>query len=114
MKSILFYDAKEYEKPWFEKYNAGKYAFDYIESKLDSRTVALAEGYAAVCIFVNDVADAAVVRALKDAGIKLILLRCTGYNNVEICRRRNGRELRSSGCPLIPLTAWRNTPWQCC
>lgn len=84
MKSILFYDAKEYEKPWFEKYNAGKYAFDYIESKLDGRTVALAEGYSAVCIFVNDVADAAVVRALKEAGIKLILLRCTGYNNVDI------------------------------
>lgn len=84
MKSILFYDAKEYEKPWFEKYNAGKYAFDYIESKLDGRTVALAEGYSAVCIFVNDTADAAVVRALKEAGIKLILLRCTGYNNVDI------------------------------
>lgn len=84
MKSILFYDTKEYEKPWFEKHNAGRYVFDYIESKLDVKTAMLAEGYSAVCIFVNDTADAAVVRALKGAGVKLILLRCSGFNNVDM------------------------------
>ena len=84
MKSILFYDTKDYEKPWFEKYNAGRYAFDYIESKLDYKTAMLAEGYDAVCIFVNDTADAAAVRALKGAGVKLVLLRCSGFNNVDM------------------------------
>lgn len=84
MQSVLFYDAKEYEKPWFEKYSAGRYKFDYIESKLDQRTVALAAGYEAVCIFVNDVADASVIRALKNLGVKLVLLRCNGYNNVDM------------------------------
>lgn len=95
MKSILFYDAKEYEKPWFEKYNAGKYVFDYVESKLDNKTVALAEGYAAVCIFVNDTADAAVIRALKEAGVKLILLRCSGFNNVDTAQaEKQGIEVK--------------------
>ncbi|MBO5783252.1 MAG: 2-hydroxyacid dehydrogenase [Clostridia bacterium] len=84
MKNILFYDAKDYEKPWFDKYNQGAYSFDYIESKLDKRTVALAKGYDGICIFVNDEANAAVVQKLKSYGIGLIALRCSGYNNVDV------------------------------
>ena len=84
MKNILFYDAKDYEKPWFDKYNQGAYSFDYIESKLDKRTVALAKGYDGICIFINDEANAAVVQKLKSYGIGLIALRCSGYNNVDV------------------------------
>lgn len=83
MKSILFYDVKDYERPWFDKYNEGKYAFDYIESKLDEKTAALAKGYDAVCIFVNDTANAAAIKKLKAAGVGLVALRCCGFNNVD-------------------------------
>lgn len=84
MKRILFYDAKTYEKPWFDKYNQEKYVFDYIESKLDERTVALAKGYDGVCIFVNDTANAVVIQKLKEYGIGIIALRCSGFNNVDM------------------------------
>lgn len=84
MKSILFFDVKEYEKPWFNKYNDEEYIFDYIESKLDEKTVALAKGYDGVCIFVNDRANGAVIRELASYDVKLIALRCSGFNNVDI------------------------------
>ncbi len=84
MKSILFFDAKEYEKPWFDKYNDEEYIFDYIESKLDEKTVALAKGYDGVCIFVNDRANAAVIRRLAAFGVGIVALRCSGFNNVDI------------------------------
>ena len=84
MDSILFYDIKEYERPLFEAYNGGAFLFDYTESKLDEKTVALAKGYGAVCIFVNDAAGGAVIRKLKEYGVGLVALRCSGFNNVDM------------------------------
>ena len=84
MKSVLFFDSKTYEKPWFDKYNQGAYDFDYIESKLDEKTVALAKGYDGVCIFVNDTANAAVIQKLHAYGVGIIALRCSGFKNVDM------------------------------
>lgn len=85
MVKILFYDTKEYDKKLFERYNKD-YGFEikYLESKLNNETAPLANGYDAVCIFVNDRADKETLDILKECGVKLIVLRCAGYNNVDI------------------------------
>ena len=85
MVKILFYDTKEYDKKLFERYNKD-YGIEikYLESKLNNETAPLANGYDAVCIFVNDRADKETLDILKECGVKLIVLRCAGYNNVDI------------------------------
>lgn len=85
MIKILFFDTKEYDKKLFDEYNID-YGYDitYLETKLNSETAPLARGYDAVCIFVNDFADKRALDILKECGVKLIVLRCAGFNNVDI------------------------------
>ncbi|MBQ2729809.1 MAG: 2-hydroxyacid dehydrogenase [Clostridia bacterium] len=81
---IAFFDAKNYDKPSFEKY--GKEAgisFKYYETKLTEDTASLARGCDGVCVFVNDTVSAAVIDLLIEQGVKLIALRCAGYNNID-------------------------------
>ena len=82
---IAFFDAKEYDISSFENANK-EYGFDikFYETKLSADTVGLAEGYDVVCVFVNDDVGAEVIDALYSYGVKLIALRCAGYNNVDI------------------------------
>ena len=85
MVKILFYDTKEYDKELFEEYNKNYgYEIKYLETKLNSETAPLAAGYDAVCIFVNDIADKETLEILKNCGVKLLVLRCAGFNNVDI------------------------------
>ncbi len=85
MQKILFFDTKEYDKKLFDEYNQNyHYEIKYLETKLNEETAPLAQGYDAVCIFVNDRADKETLRILKDCGVKLLVLRCAGYNNVDI------------------------------
>ena len=58
--------------------------FKFFEAKLNEDTAELARGYDGVCIFVNDTANAAVIDKLYSYGIKIIALRCAGYNNVDV------------------------------
>ena len=84
IKAVL-YDAKEYDMPSFEHY--GKMhdvQFRFLETKLNEDTVDLAKGYDAVCVFVNDTVNAAVIEKLYEYGVRLIALRCAGYNNVAV------------------------------
>ncbi len=82
---IAFFDAKDYDIASFEKANASEeFEIKFYETKLSGDTVNLASGYDAVCVFVNDAVDAAVIDALSESGVKLIALRCAGYNNVDI------------------------------
>ena len=85
MIKIAFFDTKEYDKKLFEEYNK-KYGYEitYLESKLNSETAPLAKGYDVVCIFVNDVVDKKTIKILKENNVKLIALRCAGFNNVDI------------------------------
>lgn len=85
MVKILFYDTKEYDKELFEEYNK-TYGFEikYLETKLNHETAPLAAGYDAVCIFVNDVADKETLEILKKCGVELVVLRCAGFNNVDV------------------------------
>ena len=80
---IAFFDSKTFDinsfKP-FEKDNI----FKFFDTRLTKDTVYLANGYDAVCVFVNDIVDSTVIDKLVEYGVKLILLRCAGYNNVDI------------------------------
>ncbi len=85
MIKIAFFDTKEYDKKLFDKYNKDYgYEITYLESKLNSETAPLAKGFDVVCIFVNDVVDEKTIHILEECGVKLIALRCAGFNNVDI------------------------------
>ena len=85
MVKIAFFDTKDYDRELFDEYNK-KYGFEitYLESKLNSETAPLARGYDVVCIFVNAVVDKKTIEVLKECGVKLIALRCAGFNNVDM------------------------------
>lgn len=85
MIKIAFFDTKEYDKELFDKYNEKyNYEITYLESKLNEETAPLARGFDVVCIFVNDVVDSQTIKILKECGVKLIALRCAGFNNIDI------------------------------
>lgn len=84
--NILFYDTTPYDKKSFdmelEKHT--DVTITYHEADISEKTVSLAKGYDAICAFVNSDLSAPVIEKLADIGIKLILLRCAGFNNVDI------------------------------
>lgn len=86
MLKILFYDTKSYDKDSFEekRHLFPELEIDYLKSEMTPATARLAKGYDAVCAFVNCEIGTATVRLLHENGIKLILLRCAGFNHVDI------------------------------
>ena len=82
---IAFYDTKPYDKIWFEPMAKEK-GIDilFLEEKLNKHTAVFAKDCDAVCIFVNDDAKKETILRLKENGVKTILLRCAGFNNVDI------------------------------
>ena len=82
---LAFFDTKSYDIPGFDRYGipAGV-EIKYFEPNLNRDTVTLAAGFDAVCVFVNDTVDAVVVDKLHQLGVKAIVLRCAGFNNVDI------------------------------
>ncbi len=82
---IAFFGAKPYDIASFDKVNE-KYNYDirYYKGHLNPNNVVLTQGVDAVCIFVNDTADATVIDAMVDNGVKLLALRCAGFNNVDL------------------------------
>ncbi len=82
---IAFFDTKPYDEESFNKMNE-RFGFDivYFKGHLNPNNVMLTKGYDAVCIFVNDTADAEVVNALIENVVKILALRCAGYNNVDL------------------------------
>lgn len=83
--SIAFFDAKPYDITYFTESNKEfKYNIDFYESHLNSQTASLAQGHDIVCAFVNDKIDANTAEILSNLGIKLIAMRCAGYNNVDL------------------------------
>ena len=94
---VAFFDTKPYDIPGFDHY-AGPAGLEvkYFESKLNIDTVSLANGFDAVCVFVNDSVTAEVVHKLGEMGVKAIALRCAGYNNVDLkaCKEMGIRVFR--------------------
>ena len=82
---IAFFDTKPYDIKHFEKYGKENgINFKFFEAKLNKDTVSLAKDCRGVCVFVNDTVDKTVIAALYGMGIKILALRCSGYNNVDI------------------------------
>lgn len=82
---IAVFSAKRYDRDFLTAANASAgHQLCFFDTPLDRDSVALAAGYEAVCIFVNDRADAEVLTALAAGGTKLVALRCTGFNNVDM------------------------------
>ena len=81
---IAFFDAKPYDRPSFDRYGeAAGIRFKYFDTRLTVDTVELARGFDGVCAFVNDVIDAPVIDRLVEYGVRVIALRCAGFNNVD-------------------------------
>jgi D-lactate dehydrogenase len=82
---IAFFDAKPYDKTSFDKYGEeNDITFKYFETKLNDDTASLAKGFDGVCTFVNDAVTASVIDKLYEYGIRVIALRCAGFNNVDV------------------------------
>ncbi len=87
MMKLALFSAQKYEQPFFER-NLTEYAesvsLSYFEQSLNSNTTPLCQGFDAVCVFVNDTVDKHVIADMAAVGIKAILLRCAGFNNVDL------------------------------
>ncbi len=82
---IAVFSAKPYDRSFLEQANQPyNHEMVFYETKLTENTAALAEGFPAVCVFVNDLLNEKVLTKLKDGGTKIIALRCAGYNNVDL------------------------------
>lgn len=82
---IAFFDTKPYDKPSFERYGREyDIEFKFFETKLNEDTAELAHGADGVCVFVNDTVNAAVIDMLCEMGVKIVALRCAGFNNVDM------------------------------
>lgn len=100
MKITLF-GTQPYDRESFDRIR-DTYGFDicYHRSHLNANNVALAQGSDAVCIFVNDTADAGTIRQLAAMGVKLIALRCAGFNNVDL------KAAAEYGIPVVRVPAY--------
>ena len=82
---IAFFDTKPYDRESFDKSaESSDVSFKYFETKLNEDTADLAAGYDGVCVFVNDTVNAAVIDKLCELGVKVVALRCAGFNNVDM------------------------------
>ncbi|MFR5148933.1 MAG: 2-hydroxyacid dehydrogenase [Ruminococcus sp.] len=83
---ILFYGTKNYDEQFFEKLlpEFPDIKIKFIEANIHEETASLANGYEAICAFVNADLGAPVIEELHQQGVKLILMRCAGYNNVDL------------------------------
>lgn len=83
---ILFYGARDYDQRFFDKLKPEHPDIDitFIEANLYAETASLAAGYEGICAFVNADLGTEVIKELAHQGIRLILMRCAGYNNVDL------------------------------
>lgn len=90
MNKIAFYDTRSYDKEAFVKENE-KYGFEieFFDFKLTEKTALTSKGFDAVCVFVNDTLNSKVISILNECGVKVILLRCAGFNNVDLQAAQN-------------------------
>ena len=87
---FAFFDTKPYDIPSFEKYGKeNDITFKFYETHLNEDTVGLARGCDGICVFVNDTVNAGIIDELCNLGVKMIALRCAGYNNVDLEYAKN-------------------------
>jgi D-lactate dehydrogenase len=81
---IAVFSAKKYDREFLSAANGARHELRFFEPQLNEETSGLATGFEAVCVFVNDQVNAAVIANLHSIGVQLIALRCAGYNNVDL------------------------------
>lgn len=87
MYKIAFFGAQPYDETSFNEKNKElgyEFEFKFFKGHLNMNNVILTQGIDAVCIFVNDKADSQVIKAMSEYGVKILALRCAGYNNVDL------------------------------
>ena len=98
---ITFFGTQPYDRESFDRGNSScVFEFKYHRSHLNGNNALLAQGADAVCIFVNDTADAGTIRQLAAMGVKLIALRCAGFNNVDL------KAAAEYGIPVVRVPAY--------
>jgi D-lactate dehydrogenase len=99
--NIAFFSAQRYEKHYFDEYNQKKgHQIRYIDAHLNEATAPLAQGSSAVCVFVNDSVNAAVIAQLAALGVKLIAARSAGFNHIDI------DAARAHSIPVVRVPAY--------
>jgi D-lactate dehydrogenase len=89
---VAVFGTKSYDKQYLTEANqtqGSPHELTFLEPRLSPDTVMLAQGFDAVCVFVNDNLNAEVIRRLADGGVRLIALRCAGFNNVDLQAARD-------------------------
>lgn len=82
---IAFFSTQAYDKVFFEKYNIDfGYELEFFDTQLNEQTVKLIEHTDVVCVFVNDVVNESIIKELAEKNVKIIALRCAGFNNVDL------------------------------
>ncbi len=86
---IAVFSAQPYDRRFLDEAmatdgNGPRFTVTYLDAALSLQSAVLAKGCNAVCVFVNDVVDAEVLAILQDLGVRAVLLRCAGFNNVDL------------------------------
>ncbi|MGV3589392.1 MAG: 2-hydroxyacid dehydrogenase [Adhaeribacter sp.] len=98
---IIFFSAKPYDQQFFTEVNQlYNFELNFLEAHLNSKTAVLAQGYDVVCVFVNDAITAEVIQILANQGIKLLALRCAGFNNIDL------KAAHTSGIKVVRVPAY--------
>ncbi|MDD6552745.1 MAG: 2-hydroxyacid dehydrogenase [Prevotellaceae bacterium] len=98
---VGFYDAKNYDRTVFNASNDGEdIEIHYFGDRLNEESVRLSKGMDVICIFVDDTCDSRVIEALKANGVRLIALRCAGFNNVDLAAAA------AAGIPVVRVPAY--------
>lgn len=82
--NVSVFSTKRYDRASLEQANEGRHALKFLDPHLTAETAELARGSQAVCAFVNDSLDARALGVLSAVGVKLVALRCAGFNNVDL------------------------------
>lgn len=84
---VAFFSTKSYDRQSFDAVNENAHhELTFFDAQLNPKTAVLSEGFPAVCMFVNDIADAATLEILASRGTRLLALRCAGFNTVDLKR----------------------------
>lgn len=110
---ILFYGTKNYDEEFFEKLlpSYPGITIKFTEANIHEETASLAKGYEAICAFVNADLSTPVIEELNAQGVKLILMRCAGYNNVDLETAHKFRNEGSAWFRDILRKLWLSMQW---
>lgn len=81
---VAFFDTKPYDEEYFNRFGGSKLDISYYPFALNESVTSVAEGAFAVCCFVHDRLDRACLQALRDGGVRIVAMRCAGFNEVDL------------------------------